>query len=216
MSSSSYNEAYRILLQYLMANQIVSKKKLKEMYPNENFDDIFLVINNQIRFVFLEIKKVHSDVDNEVYYGLVNTKSDEFSQMATNLDKKEIDMFKLIIDKVVTDEYISWSNAVSLRGNLDSAAAQIALDNFIKNRWLREENTNLYFGIRTYLELTQYFAESYDFEDCKICSETVIHGENCSNDECTVIMHKHCSNKWFEQKSDPKCPDCKTPWGNYS
>ena len=55
------------------------------------------VINSNLHSLFLEIRRGASEDDGTIYWGLVNAKSDQASQMATSYSLPEITLFKRIV-----------------------------------------------------------------------------------------------------------------------
>lgn len=69
-------------------------------FPVEQEPDleVFLsVINKNIRFLYLEIRRAFDEQTGELHWGLVNTRSDEDAQMATDYNQAEIDLLKRIV-----------------------------------------------------------------------------------------------------------------------
>ncbi|KAI9013609.1 hypothetical protein DFJ74DRAFT_292043 [Hyaloraphidium curvatum] len=84
--------------------------------------------------------------------------------------------------------------------------------------WLREDNHGYSLGLRSLLELKTYLTNEFDDSlvgECHVCKEHVLTPgyQSCSEDRCTCVMHKACSEKRFATLAgDKRCPVCKATW----
>lgn len=90
-------EDQQLVLQYFLSHKILSEEKIYQHYPKERFDELVHAINKQLQNLHLEIKSIRAEEDGSVYWGIVNLKNDELSQIATHYLKVEVDLFKLIV-----------------------------------------------------------------------------------------------------------------------
>jgi hypothetical protein len=186
-----------------------------------------------------EIRRAASDDDGTVFYGLVNTKNDELSKLATTYEPAQLHYLKALIEAILKPPAdgekgrITRADAAGIRTQLakdshgasagsgsgvvttlSSAAADETIASLVANHWLSSSTRNgdLSLGMRSLMELKP-FIESLCDSECTMCSEVVIRGQTCSNELCDTMMHFHCAKRWFENKPDKVCPTCTRPWG---
>lgn len=107
MNSTGSSNLNRQLLQIFMAKGILSDEELSRVYDelkrihksgsNVNAAEAVGNINHDLRFIFLEIRKARMETTGALYWGLVNTSADEYSQLCTAYSLQEIELFKLIV-----------------------------------------------------------------------------------------------------------------------
>jgi len=224
------------MVQIFVSKKVLEEGELKTIFqkvlqdfkrPNEEWNPFVSVMNTNLAFVFLEVKRVVSEEDSKTYWGLVNTKGDNGDKIATSFNSSEIALFKKIVEAIVVPETeddeppgsISQIDAVNLaKGNgISLQAAEKAIKRMVKEQWLslsEDRNSKLSLGIRTFLELKSWLENSFQnsLRECVVCSEPVLKGDACPNTRCKTRMHKHCSRRWFQPGKETKCPSCNTPW----
>ena len=88
---------HRLLLQFFMSHRIITEENVQRHFPKRRFDTLVRDLNNSLQFMHLEVKSIVDEEDGVIYWGLVNLKNDEISQISTEYQKSEIDLFKAIV-----------------------------------------------------------------------------------------------------------------------
>ncbi|KAK7256741.1 hypothetical protein RIF29_30199 [Crotalaria pallida] len=205
------------------------------------FDGFILKINKALGSVNFELRGCIDQYDGQVYYGVVNTVSDEQSKLGTKYKVPQIAFYKAIIEAIVQDTTANGvvSNIAALNLPLDSQVTIVrnsqsqesqpnvpsALKNFsladkentlselVKDQWLDlTPDGNIKLGVKSFLDLRSWF-RSNDVPSCQVCSEAGVKVELCPNEDCTVRIHQHCLKQLFSQRKASKvCPSCGTSW----
>lgn len=118
--------------------------------------------------------------------------------------------------RAVHEEFKSWSV---------SEIENLLRHSFFVDGWFTTLNHNkdVGLGVRALLELRPWLLSTFPdaIAECGACqqlhsrvtpqrSTQLLQGISCSNSECAVKMHPHCSLKWATRKA--KCPSCNTVW----
>eukprot|EP01119_Soliformovum_irregulare_P002324 TRINITY_DN12606_c0_g1_i1.p1 TRINITY_DN12606_c0_g1~~TRINITY_DN12606_c0_g1_i1.p1 ORF type:complete len:258 (+),score=36.86 TRINITY_DN12606_c0_g1_i1:36-776(+) len=140
---------HRLLVQYFLAKAVVSETDLTDAFEkmigqDKNWEDYLPVINNNLIYVFLEIRRAVSEYDQTAYWALVNARSDEQSILATSFTSAEIEYFKKVITEIIEEQgRISETKAVNQalpkkgeKPPLTLEDAQNAIHKFISEEWL--------------------------------------------------------------------------------
>ena len=221
----------KIALQFFIKKKIIKDsevrktvKKIAQDYKvaEPSPDDLVADINKRISFMMLEIRKASSEVSGEPYWCLINNHSDEASQMSGAYKLPEIELFKKIVEEIITQDPSKKDNTFGTLGSKDALnliekynkeSAQDAIARFVKDRWLEEDDKGiLSLGVRSYIELQTYLKEMYGdyLADCVTCKDLVTKGEQCAN--CEAKMHTRCKIKLYGNKENKRCPDCGRYW----
>jgi len=235
-TGSVLSKPHQVLLQSFFFRQIMPDDAVQTLYRkiatkfsvgNIAFEDFISTINDQLHFVFLEIRKVVSEEDGRSYWGFVNARSDTHAQLATSYTAPEISFFKKVLEAILTVTEaglpvgeIGTTDAVNLARGIDGLTlsnAQQTLKRLVQDHWLTlsgGENKKVLVGVRSLLELRPFLEDlcGETNQECVLCSELVIRGLPCPNKKCATKMHNHCAKKWFTGKEIQKCPTCTTPW----
>ncbi|XP_023872014.1 uncharacterized protein LOC111984627 isoform X2 [Quercus suber] len=207
------------------------------------FDEYLLKINKALSYVQCELRGFRNQYDGRVYYGVVNTVSDEQSKLGTKYSVPQIAFYKAIIEAIVQDATaqgsISNIQALNLRlenqvltstgsqsqcdptkvppavKNFSLSQKEKTLDELVRDQWLnRTPDGIIGLGVRSFLDLRSYFRNN-DIPSCQVCNEAGVKADVCQNDSCTVRIHKYCLKKFFSQRRGERvCPSCGTEW-NY-
>ncbi|XP_057433550.1 uncharacterized protein LOC130726318 isoform X2 [Lotus japonicus] len=205
------------------------------------FDAFILTINKALTCANFELRGCIDQYDGQVYYGVVNTVSDEQSKLGTKYTVPQIAFYKAVIEAIVQDAtangYISSIGALNL--NLDSQVTvatdpqsqgsqalvppalknfglsqkEKALDELVRDRWLHlTTDGNIKLGVKSFLDLRSWFLNN-EVPSCHVCNEAGIKAELCQNESCTVRIHHYCLKQLFSQRKAAKvCPSCSTSW----
>ncbi|KAK7316616.1 hypothetical protein RJT34_00213 [Clitoria ternatea] len=205
------------------------------------FDGFILKINKALACANFELRGCIDQYDGQVYYGVVNTISDEQSKLGTKYSVPQIAFYKAIIEAIVQDSTANGvvSSIEALNLNLDSQVTIVtdtqslgsqpsvpsALKNFtlsqkektlhelVKDQWLNLTTDGIIkLGLKSFLDLRSWFRNN-DVPSCHVCNEAGIKADLCPNENCTVRIHQYCLKQLFLQRKDAKvCPSCGTSW----
>ncbi|XP_078438007.1 embryo defective 1379 isoform X2 [Wolffia australiana] len=244
---SPLNWMHHTLIQALLSRGPMEEKEFFDMFSGVTgrnpglhkkvFDDALLKINKELAYVKFELRGCRNQYDGKVYYGVVNTVSDEQSKLGTRYSIPQIAFYRAVLDAIMQDTTahgsISCIDALNLQ--LDSQASQISNDStayvpaafksftmaqkektlqeLIQDRWLSPSSDgNIGLGVRSFLDLKGWFRNN-DVPSCDLCNEAAIKAEVCNGEGCDVRFHSYCL-KNSHRKVSMAC-SCGAPW-NFS
>lgn len=205
------------------------------------FDGFILKINKALSFANFELRACIDQYDGQVYYGVVNTVSDEHSKFGTKYTVPQIAFYKAIIEAIVQDASangvissiralnLSLDGQVTVASDPQSQGGQpnvpSSLKNFslsqkektlqelVRDQWLNLTTDGIIkLGLKSFLDLRSWFRNN-DVTSCHVCNEAGIKAELCQNENCTVRIHQYCLKQLFLQRKVAKvCPTCGTGW----
>ncbi|OIW01118.1 hypothetical protein TanjilG_25226 [Lupinus angustifolius] len=152
------------------------------------FDGFVLKINKALTCVHFELRGCIDQYDSQLYYGVVNTVSDEQSKLGTKYKVPQIAFYKAIVT-IVTNQQSqeSQSHVPSALKNFSLADKEKTLHELVKDQWLDlTTDGNIKLGVKSFLDLRSWF-RSNDVPSCYVCSEAGV-------------------------KASKVCPSCATPW----
>ncbi|KAK7401132.1 hypothetical protein VNO78_12448 [Psophocarpus tetragonolobus] len=249
--SNALNWRHHVVIQSLLSRGPLSEKDLHTMFEeltqrnpgNERqlFDGFILKINKALSCCNFELRACIDQYDGQVYYGVVNTVSDEHSKLGTKYTVPQIAFYKAIIEAIVQDASANGGiySIEALNLSLDSQVTVVtdsqsqgsqpnvpsALKNFslsqkektlhelVQDQWLNLTTDGIIkLGLKSFLDLRSWFRNS-DVPTCHVCNEAGIKAELCRNENCTVRIHQYCLKQQFlQRKVDKVCPSCRTSW----
>ena len=179
----------------------------------DNFEEMISQLNRELDFISLEIIKKANPISGNLQIILRNTLSDEISKFATFNKEVEILFFKFLIKEIVNSGFIySSTNALS-SCKLSKRDGEKCIDNWIKQGWLSEDQGQITFGVKTVFELESFLSAEYEEKlvFCSLCEELVLHKyDQCKSSDCSSVLHKYCSQKYYANSNDGKCIECQT------
>ncbi|XP_058781767.1 uncharacterized protein LOC131655994 [Vicia villosa] len=130
--SGGLSPTHHVIVQALLSRGPLKEKDLHSMFEDLTkkspgtdrrlFDAFILAINKALTCANFELRACIDQYDGQVYYGVVNTVSDEQSKLGTKYTVPQIAFYKAIIEAIVQDGsangFISTIGALNL--NLDS------------------------------------------------------------------------------------------------
>ncbi|KAK7306754.1 hypothetical protein VNO77_44710 [Canavalia gladiata] len=248
---SGLNWRHHVVIQSLLSRGPLKEEDLHSMFEDltkENpgtdrklFDAFVLKINKALTCANFELRGCIDQYDGQVYYGVVNTVSDEHSKLGTKYTVPQIAFYKAIIESIVQDVaangVISSIDALNL--NLDSQVTiathpqsqgsqpnvssalkhftlsqkEKTLHELVRDRWLNLTTDGIIkLGLKSFLDLRGWFRHN-DVPSCHVCNEAGIKAELCQNENCSVRIHQYCLKQLFSQRKVAKvCPSCGTLW----
>jgi len=167
-------------------------------------DDVYNTINENIRFLNFEIRKIIFEFDSHIYWAICNSiQDDESSKLSTGYNETQIALFKRIFDYCI--EHNGCMPAVDANSifnkepklKMDHAKSKNTIILLVKQGWLcdKDEKT-VCIGPRSYMELRKYI-QDYEPPKCGLCQISCIHGESCSSSTCSSKLHWYCAKKFF-------------------
>jgi len=236
--SKMYNIS-RQLLQFFVAKGVAPETEVQTFFQQleaagysshgDNLDGVLTAINDNLRFMRLELKRIRAEHDGRFYWVLANNVSDEVAKNATKLSETEVLFYKLILDHMLqNDGKISIQKAQSLASELPQAkklnrdGILNCFRSLVNQHWLLPDKNEQRFaiGVRAYADLQAYLnakaAENWTV-NCSVCKQPCYLGVKCieeqkeSSKDCRCKMHFACKDRLFE-KQEPACPDCKAKW----
>jgi len=240
--NNAMTDTHRFFTQLLISRKIISEVELSPMFnqllreknePIIPLDQFVTTINEKLRFLSFDIRKIVSEDDGKIYWGIANTRNDSHAQLATSHTQPEINFFKKIVDAILapSQELVARLphrgelpldvalNLATGTGITLKSAEELIKTKFVPEFWLampegENDRRPVSLGIRSFLELKPFFEEEYQesITECVICSDLIIKGQSCTNGKCETRMHKHCSKNWFAGKKVKNCPTCTSPW----
>jgi hypothetical protein len=177
-------------------------------------------INNNIRFMQLEVRKLVYEVDGAEYWALVNNQPDTTSKLATTLDELQLTFVKALLQLIIGTTGMVASDDIhrclrtltpEVAKKITPAVREKTLLTLVKDGWLRKQEDTYYIGVRAYADLRTLIATSQS--TCCFCQSTCILGRRHTRG-CVAKIHHHCAKKWFESAQNQKCPRCHAAWTN--
>ncbi|XP_028788337.1 non-structural maintenance of chromosomes element 1 homolog [Neltuma alba] len=221
---------------YSMFNGLTGKNPGTDQHKLQEY---LLKINKALSFVHLELRRCMNQYDAQVYYGVVNTVSDEQSKLGTKYTVPQIAFYKAIIEAIVQDGTAQGvvSNIDALNFKLDNQVTVASqsqggqhevppalkyfsisqkaktLDELVQDQWLNlTADGNITLGVKSFLDLRSWFRNN-DVPSCHVCNEAGVKAELCQNDACTVRIHHYCLKQLFNRRQAKKvCPSCGNNW----
>nr|GEV89760.1 non-structural maintenance of chromosomes element 1 homolog [Tanacetum cinerariifolium] len=198
------------------------------------FNDYLRKINMELSYVQFELRACRNQYDGCVYYGVINTVSDEQSKLGTKYTVPQIAFYKAIIEAIVQDSSAQGAigniEALNLRleNQLQASTSQApvpaalknfsmsqkdkALQEFVQDQWLCDTaDGKIGLGVRSFLDLRSWFHNN-EVPPCDVCNEAGIKADLCPNDNCNVRIHKYCLKAKFSSRNEKVCPGCGTQW----
>ncbi|XP_073146931.1 uncharacterized protein [Henckelia pumila] len=200
------------------------------------FNEYLRKINAELNYVQFELRACRNQYDGNVYYGVVNSVSDDQSKLGTKYTVPQITFYKSIVEAIIQDAEAtgSISNIDALNTRLETqsqgGAVQIppALKNFtlsqkektleqlVKDQWLcSTAEGKIGLGVRSFFDLRSWF-RSNEVPACEVCNEAAVKAELCPNEACNVRLHQYClQQKFSQQRIEKICPVCGTKWPGF-
>ncbi|KAI4305833.1 hypothetical protein L6164_029175 [Bauhinia variegata] len=205
------------------------------------FKEYLLNINKALSFAHLELRGSINQYDGNVYFGVVNTVSDEQSKMGTKYTVPQIAFYKAIIEAIVQDPaasgVVSHFNALNMKldsqitiardsqsqenqhqvpsasRNFTMTMKEKTLDELVRDQWLNlTADGDVTLGVKTFLDLRSWFRNN-DVPSCHVCNEAGVKADLCQNEACNVRIHRYCLKQLMLQRKGAKsCPSCGTEW----
>ncbi|KAF8654195.1 hypothetical protein AX16_003723 [Volvariella volvacea WC 439] len=187
------------------------------------WDAFITTINKSLNDLELEFRHLTDEESGKEMYAIVNRKGDEIAQMATEYNASEIAYFKATVEQIMLAPREAYSvssfaalrevSAIKPKVNLSKTQAEVVLNSFVANGWLRKSKRGRFsLSTRALLELHPYLKSTYPDEviECTICMEIITRGVACHTNNCKTRMHSHCFAIY--RRHNQSCPTCSVAW----
>lgn len=239
-----YSDTNRAFLQAFMARRLLSRAQAEEVLEQLGQEKGELpafvsAANAKLHALDMEIRQCRDQLCGGTVFVLVNTVSDEWSQLATLHKAEEIALMKVLLEEMFeanNQGHAKESMAVSgvralnlaLGTGMKMQKVQETLDEFVEEGWLRRTDSDYYtLSTRGLMELQPYLLQTFnepadDNEEadeiapqiklCFVCGDMVTLGQRCRNPSCFLRLHNHCATQLFAASQRPACPKCTSTW----
>ncbi|KIJ44016.1 hypothetical protein M422DRAFT_83866, partial [Sphaerobolus stellatus SS14] len=239
----SSNDVGRVFLQSMISRRVISDKLAKTLwkksieavqaadeslevpYNANEFDQYIHDLNRKLEQIDFKLIFTVDEVVGQKVLVLVNARSDELAQLATEYTPAEIAYFRALVEQIIlaSSESYSISSMTALRevSNLKSSMtkgqAEVVLSNFVANGWLLKSPRGRFsLSTRTLVELQTYLKNNYEenLNECTVCFEFVTKGVGCYTVNCAARLHNHCFATLTQSNNTRACPSCKVSWAD--
>ncbi|RWS03941.1 non-structural maintenance of chromosomes element 1-like protein, partial [Dinothrombium tinctorium] len=184
-------------------------------------DAIVCEVNNALKPYRMQIAKGVDEHTAVEYYAFVNLVDTEITRLSSLYKKEQYEYFKKIVSTLFESDYslLSRNAAVNLCHSLEEnnikmkvTDADSLLDKWIDEKYfaLTEDRKQIYFGVRSILEMQPYFKQHFpsNITECNLCKVSCIRGVHCP--KCETKFHFHCASRCFQDNR--KCAQCGHIW----
>lgn len=185
-----------------------------------NDTNVHKTINENIRFMQLEVRRLDYEVDGDRYLALVNNQPDEASNKATNFTEIQLAYFKALVNDFVAHAGVirktDFHRCLSELPNttlkkVTTSVRDATLNLALEDGWLFTDGSSYFLGVRAYAELRRFF-DHHELSKCHVCKQSCVYGIHCNVNSCSTSMHRHCASQWFASKTEWRCPSCRGSW----
>jgi hypothetical protein len=171
-------------------------------------------INNEIKSLYLELRKAICEVTTQHYLILVSCQNGPIPRLASDFSQTELEYFKKLVEGIIESDVgkISSIRALNMadevQGRFSKKDAEKMIERMIVDKWLLKKEGEISMTIRCVTELDPYLREAFSdiIKMCDNCKQISLQGICCQH--CDLRMHKHCAKKRFQGINAPKCPAC--------
>ncbi|KMQ96559.1 non-structural maintenance of chromosomes element 1-like protein [Lasius niger] len=129
------------------------------------------------------IKCTNCEVTGQLYWVCANTVQDKIASFHPEFSQAELALLRNIYSEIVTSNngYVSSTWCLNLCSTLNQkltkANAEEFLHKMINRKWLSCKNGKYYMGVRSIVELLQYFKETYqdNLHTCTLCKQVLFY-----------------------------------------
>lgn len=107
------------------------------------------------------------------------------------------------------------ADLINLRENTTISEVHELLRKLSTDKWLAPsrhaaDTAGFTLGPRAYLELIA-FLRDLEVKKCAICKYEMLQGVECERDNCDMVLHTSCVDKYEERGLPYRCSTCKLP-----
>jgi len=234
----SAHDVGRLFLQAMISRRVVSEQLAqvllrqciaavgaanRELDIDYQFPEQITSLNNGLEPLDLKLVTSVDEVTGKAMLALINLKSDELAQMATEYTPTEIAYFRALVEHIVLASSNSYSvssmtalrEASNLKGSMTKTQAEAVLASLVASGWLLKSRRGRYsLSARSLLEVQTYLKDNYDdcIHECVVCYEYVTKGVGCHVKNCSARLHRHCYANYARSAEGRVCTSCKQDW----
>lgn len=181
----------------------------------EDLEKTIDLINSRInRFDQKIVKYFYKDVN---YYCFCSTAQTSMSRLQSAFTENEIELFKMILNKIVDNEELRTTPISIMNLQIDAGTkvntsrVEKLLEEWIMNGYFAREDSSIFLGPKSFIEfkeILQGFELDY-LRSCILCGDIAPWGVACSSCH-TATYHKHCILKFLARSE--KCVACNEKW----
>jgi len=239
----SSSDVQRLYLQAILSRGLVSEALAKLLWKKcldavsaadntldlpdaeslEAWNSFIAKVNKSLDEFSLDFRRLSDESTGKPVYVIVNAKSDEIAQLATDYTPAEIAYYKALVERIMLAPRQSFSvsslgalrevGAIKPKVNMTKAQAENVLASFAARGWLLKGNRGRYsLSTRSIAELSSYLKTTYpeDVIECSVCNQIMTRGIACSNSDCANRLHPHCFVSF--RKVHSACTQCGKDW----
>lgn len=212
-----YTDQHRIVLQTIMhkgaLNENNAKALIMKLFGHHNIKQIINEINVQLQPLYMIIKCTNCEVTGELYWVFTNIVQDKIASFNPEFNQDQLALLRNIYSEIITcnDNCVSSTWCLNLCPSpnlkLTKADADHFLHEMIDRKWLCCKSGKYYIGVRSIVELHQYFKDTYEnnLRACTLCNQLLFYGKKC--DRCNATTHIYCLND-YTKNGGLGCPSC--------
>ncbi|KAH0946575.1 hypothetical protein HN011_009553 [Eciton burchellii] len=212
-----YDNKHKIVLQTIIHKGALSenegKKLIMELFDHNNIVEIIGEINAKLKPLSMIIKCTNCEITGQLYWIFVNIVQDVTFGFDSEFTQAELTLLRNVYSEIITsdDNYVSSTWCLNLCSSLNlkltKANAEQFLHEMINRKWLFCKDGKYYMGVRSIVELHQYFRDTYEdnLRACTLCKQILFYGKKC--DKCDTITHIYCL-KDYTMNHSLGCPNC--------
>lgn len=213
-----YSEKHKVVLQSIMHEGALDENRGRELisklFGHNNTAQVLVEINAKLQPLHMIVKCVNCEVTGQLYWVWTSTMQDKIASFHPEFSQAELTLLRNIFSEIVTSSngYVSstWclNLCSSLNQKLTKANAQEFLHEMVNRKWLLCEGGKYYMGVRSIVELLQYFKDTYQesLQTCILCKQILFHAEKC--DQCNTTTHVYCLKNYAKTRGNSECPNC--------
>ncbi|KAF8522234.1 Nse1 non-SMC component of SMC5-6 complex-domain-containing protein [Hysterangium stoloniferum] len=235
----SSGDVSRVFLQSIISRRVVSDKIARILWRKcveavkaaddsvdvpddmDQFDNYINTINRHLEPLDFKLNCTADEATGKKIWAMINLKSDELAQIATDFTPVEIAFFKALVDQIILASSQSYSISAmtalrqvnGLKPPMTKTQAESVLANLVAKGWLlKSERGRFSLSSRSLLELQPYLKSTYedDIHECTVCYELVTKGVGCYTPQCGARLHGYCYQQLHRE--NVVCPSCQADW----
>lgn len=218
-------DEHKLMIQILMSKGLIGERKLKDIYKtvkercevtdNVSLNEFRNVINTKLKEVSMEIRQKPDEDTGEQMYALVQTMESDLGKLTTDYQPQQLELFKKTVGLIMgtPDGKASSTDILNLTEGLEKKMtkqeAEEALDKFVEEQWLKQNEGYVWMTCRSIMELERYLRQTYQPDQCWNCKDIVVKGQVCS--QCEIKLHGYCADRLFKD-GRRACRNCNHRW----
>lgn len=215
-----------MVLQAIMHEGALDEKRGKELisklFGHENTAHVLNEINAKLQPLYMIVKCVNCEVTGQLYWVWASTVQDKIANFHPEFSQAQLTLLRTIYSEIVTSNngHVSSTWCLNLCSTLNvklsKANAEEFLYEMVNRNWLACKNGKYYMGVRSIVELLQYFKDTYqdNLQTCTLCKQVLFYGEKC--DQCNTTTHVYCLENYAMNRGGLECPNCHYPISQHS